>query len=283
MTPLRQKMIDAMLVRGFSERTHRSYLDAITQLARYYHRPPDTLSTDDLQAYFLYMTRERKLSASTCRLTLNAVRFLFINVLKQESLTLSLSVPKKPQRIPELLTVEEVAQIIAAAKNLKHQTMLMLCYGCGLRVSELVSIQLRQIESQRHFLRIEQGKGAKDRLVILPDSVLIRLRHYWHIYRPYHWLFQSPDPEKPLSIKTAQLVFSAAKQRAGVEKVGGIHSLRHAYATHQLAAGMPVYQLQKLMGHNNLQSTMRYVHWIPQYQEGKGADLIAALAVNDEH
>jgi len=283
MTTLRQQMIDAMLVRGFSERTHRSYLDAITQLAKYFHRSPDELSIDELQAYFLYLTKERKLSAATCRLTLNAIRFLFIHVLKRQEFTLSIVIPRNPQRIPELLTSEEVARIVAASKNLKHQTMLKVCYGCGLRVSELMNLKIKDIESCSHLLRVQQGKGAKDRLVLLPESLLAHLRYYWRVYHPYFWLFQGADPEVHLSIETAQRVFSATKKRAEIKKIGGIHRLRHAFATHQLAAGMPVHQLQKLMGHNRLQSTMRYVHWVPRYQEGQGADLIAALEVNHEY
>jgi len=282
MSALRQQMIDAMTVRGFSERTHRSYLDAITQLAKHYNRSPDQLSIEELQTYFLYLTKEKKLSAATCRLTLNAIRFLFINVLGRESFTLPIVIPKNPQRIPELLTQEEVSRILAASKNLKHQTFLRVCYGCGLRVSELVNLQVKDIESQSHLLRIQQGKGAKDRLVLLPDSLIYFLRLYWQIYRPYHWLFCSSTLEQAVSIATAQKAFQRAKRKAGIKKVGGIHSLRHAYATHQLAAGMPVHQLQKLMGHNSLQSTMRYVHWVPRYQEGQGADLIAALEVTDE-
>jgi len=283
MTILRQKMIDAMLVRGFSERTHRSYLDAITQLAKYYHRSPDKLSIDELQAYFLYLTKEKKLSAATCRLSLNAIRFLFTQVLNKERFTLSIATPKIPQRIPELLTSEEVAQILSASNNLKHYTLLMLCYGCGLRVSELVNLQIKDIQCQQHLLRVVQGKGAKDRLILMPDSLIMHLRDYWQVYRPHHWLFQSPNPEVHLSIQTAQRAFSSAKRRATIHKVGGIHSLRHAFATHQLAAGMPVHQLQKMMGHNRIQSTLRYVHWVPQYQEGHGTDLIAGLEVNHEH
>jgi len=283
MTALRQQMIDAMLVRGFSERTHRSYLDAITQLAKYYRRSPDELSIDELQTYFLYLTKERKLSAATCRLTLNAIRFLYIKVLNRKDFTLSIVTPKSPQRIPDLLTPEEVARIVEASKNLKHQTLLKVCYGCGLRVSELMNLQIKDIESQSHLLRITQGKGAKDRLVLLPESLLIHLRYYWRVYHPYKWLFQGREPAIHLGIETAQRVFTATKKRADIHKVGGIHSLRHAFATHQLAAGMPVHQLQKLMGHNSLQSTMRYVHWVPRYQEGQGIDLIAALEVNHEH
>jgi len=283
MTPLRQKMVDAMQVRGFSVRTHESYLSAVRDLARYYHRPPDQLNVDELQAYFLYLVKERGLSGASCRLYLNGIRFLFLQVLDWDSFDIQLHAPKAAQRIPELLTRAEVGQILSACKNTKHRMMLETCYGCGLRVSELVALKVRNIDSERHLLRIEQGKGAKDRPVILSPSLLEKLRDYWRCCHPTRWLFPRRDTDVALCISTPQRVFTVAKRRAGIDKVGGIHALRHAYATHQLEAGLPVHQLQRLLGHQNLQSTLRYVHWVPGYQEGQaGTDLIAALEVDHE-
>jgi len=283
MTPLRQKMMDAMQVRGFSIRTHESYLSAVRDLARYYHRPPDRLNADELQAYFLYLVKERGLSGASCRLYLNGIRFLYLHVLDWDSFDIQLHVPKAAQRIPELLTCAEVGQILSACRNPKHRMMLELCYGCGLRVSELVALKVRDIDSERQLLRIEQGKGAKDRPVILSPSLLERLRDYWRRYHPTLWLFPRRDTDVALDVSTPQKVFTAAKRRAGIDKVGGIHSLRHAYATHQLEAGLPVHQLQRLLGHQNIHSTLRYVHWVPGYKEGqRGTDLIAALEVDHE-
>jgi len=281
MTPLRQKMMDAMQVRGFSVRTHESYLAAVSDLARYYHRPPDQLNADELQAYFLYLVKERGLSGASCRLYLNGIRFLYLQVLNWERFDIPLQVPKAAQRIPELLTRAEVGQILSACHNPKHRMLLTTCYGCGLRVSELVAVKVRDIDGERQLLRIEQGKGAKDRQVILSPSLLEQLRDYWRGYRPRVWLFPRRDTEVALNISTPQRVFTRAKRRAGIDKVGGIHSLRHAYATHQLEAGLPVHQLQRLLGHQNIHSTLRYVHWAPGHQEGRrGADLIAALEVD---
>ena len=280
MTLLRQKMMDAMQLRGFSVRTHQSYLSAVSNLSRYYHRPPDQLNVDELQAYFLYLVKERGLSGASCRLYLNGIRFLYLQVLGWDALKVELQVPKAAQRIPELLTRTEVGQILSACKNIKHRMMLTTCYGCGLRVSELVALKVRDIDGERHLLRIEQGKGAKDRQVIISPSLLEQLRCYWRRYRPAPWLFTRRDMDVALNISTPQRVFTTAKRQAGIDKVGGIHSLRHAYATHQLEAGLPVHQLQRLLGHQNLQSTLRYVHWVPGYQEGQaGTDLIAALEV----
>lgn len=284
MTPLRQKMIEAMQLRGFSPRTHQSYLAAVSALAQHYGRSPEALDRDELQAYFLYLVKERGLSAASCRLYLNGIVFLYREVLKREALELAVQVPRRPQRIPELLTRQEVRALLASPSNFKHRTLLQLCYGCGLRVSELVSVKVSHIDGERHLLRVEQGKGAKDRAVVVSPTLLQALRHYWQHYRPRRYLFAGREDNEPLSLSSAQRVFVAAKRQVGIEKIGGIHSLRHAYATHQLEAGVPVHQLQRLLGHDSIQSTLRYVHWIAGYRPGEQAshDLLAALEANDE-
>lgn len=282
MTPLRQKMIDAMLVRGFAVRTQQSYLEAVIQLSKHYHRSPEILTTAQLQEYFLYLVKKRQLAPATCRLYLNAIRFLYLQVLEWKEIALVLNTPKRKQRIPELLSRDEVARLLAAVENMKHRMMLTTCYGCGLRVSELMALQVSDIDGERSLLRVTQGKGGKDRQVILSATLLQQLRRYWRIFHPATVLFYGRNPRSTLSITTAQKVFQAAKQRAGIHKVGGIHSLRHAYATHQLAAGMPLPQLKEMLGHSDLHSTMRYLHWVPQYTEGYGADLVAGLELGQE-
>ena len=281
MTPLRLQMIEAMQQRGFSERTHQTYLSLVNDLARYYHRSPATLNTDELQAYFKHLAIERKLAGTSCRLHLHAVRFLYLKVLNWPSFDVPVVIPKSAQRIPELLTRAEVVQIFKACANPKHRMLLTLCYGGGLRVSEVVAVRVRHIDGERHLLRIEQGKGAKDRAVILSASLLDALRRYWHRYRPDDWFFPTEHhPDRHLSIGTAQKLFLRAKHKSDVSKTGGIHSLRHAYATHQLESGLPVNQLQHLLGHRNLNSTLRYLHWAPTAHRSAGghADLISALA-----
>ena len=205
-------------------------------------------------------------------------------MLARDAFEVTLQVPRKAQRIPELLTRKEVRAVLASANNRKHQALLQLCYGCGLRVSELVAVKVRHLDGERHLLRVEQGKGAKDRAVIVSPTLIGQLRDYWQDYRPNTWLFPGQQPSEALGIQTAQRVFTAAKRRAGIAKVGGIHSLRHAYATHQLEAGVPVHQLQRLLGHGDIRSTLRYVHWIAGYHPGERAshDLLAALVQDDE-
>jgi len=226
MTKLRQAMIDAMLVRGFAVRTHESYLYAVTDLAKYYRRSPEQLNTGEIQDYFLYLVKERHLSPASCRLSLNGIRFLYQEVLHRE-FEAKIQVPKRSQRIPELLTRKEVAAILEACINRKHWILLTVCYGCGLRVSELLNLKVRDIDGERRLLRIDQGKGAKDRMVEIPETLLLQLRRYWQLFRPYEWLFPGRDPTTALAVTSAQKCFTASKCKAGVDKVGGIHSLRH--------------------------------------------------------
>lgn len=142
---------------------------------------------------------------------------------------------------------------------------------------------MRDIDGERRLLRIDQGKGAKDRMVELPETLLVKLRCYWQLIRPHEWLFPGRDPQVALGISSAQKCFTASKREAGVDKVGGIHSLRHAYASHQLAAGMPITKLQHQLGHKDIHTTLRYLHWIPSYQGGdSGTDLIADLEADHE-
>ena len=284
MTPLRKQMIEAMQMRGFSPRTHQSYLYAVTKLASYYHRSPSLLSIDELQSFFRYLSLDRHLSGSSCRLYMSALQFLYLQVLEWDAFDVPFTFPKKKQRLPELLTRAEVRCILDSCSNPKHRTMLTTCYGCGLRASELMAIKVRHIDGERRLLRVEQGKGSKDRAVVLSEQLLIHLRHYWQRYHPHTWLFPSRRSDYALSIGTAQKVYQRAKGRAGITKRGGIHSMRHAYATHQLEAGLPVHVLQHQLGHKDIKSTLRYVHLVPNYQQDREVwcDLIAGLEVDND-
>ena len=280
MSPLRQKMIDTMVLRGHASSTQESYLYAVTQLAAYYHRSPDLLDVGEVESYFLYLLRERQLAPASVRLYVNAVRFLFSQVLKRPLEHSPIHYPKQPQRIPELLSRNDVQQVLAHCKNRKYYTMLALCYGAGLRVSELTALYVRDIDSERDILHVRQGKGARDRELILTHGMLHLLRHYWQVYRPLDVLFYGREIRIPIGTSSVQKTYYRAKRSAGINKRGGIHALRHAYATHQLEAGMPVYQLQRLLGHQNIRTTLRYVHWLPHHQSdgGRGADLVCDLA-----
>ncbi|MCP4489699.1 MAG: tyrosine-type recombinase/integrase [Gammaproteobacteria bacterium] len=285
MTYLRQKMIDAMLMHGFSPRTHKCYLAAVSGLAKYYSRSPDQISIEEIERYFLYLIKTRHLAPASCNQYFNAIRFLYLKVLGWEAFDIKMTLPKCPQRIPELLTRKDINSILEATSNAKHKMLLLCCYACGLRVSEVVAIQIRHIDGERQLLRVEQGKGMKDRYVPMSDHLLHALRTYWSQYHPGTWLFFSSHRKgNHLAAGTAQKFYTTAKRAAKIEKIGGIHGLRHAYATHQLEAGTPVHWLQRQMGHANIKTTLRYIHWIHNYQvsDNPAVDLVSELEVRDE-
>lgn len=276
MNPLRKAMIDQMLLKGFSERTKASYLNAVSLLARHYHLSPNKLKPSDIQNWFLYLVKERQLSPATCRLYLNAIRFFYLSVLHWSAFQIELTTPKRKQRIPDLLSSSEVRLILKNSSHLKYRTMFTVCYVCGLRVSELVALKVQHIHAEQHYLQVVQGKGFKDRNLPLSSSLLDILRDYWRAFRPAVFLFTGNSPNVPISITSVQKYFTKAKARAEITKVGGIHGLRHAYASHQLAAGMPLHQLKEHLGHSDIKSTERYLHWCPETSSGS-LDLLQML------
>ena len=189
MTPLRQQMITAMQMHGFSPRTHDSYLAAVRDLAKFTRRSPDTLAHADLTRSFEHLVRQRTLAPASVRLMYNGIRFFYLQVLGWPTVDLEVTLPKRPQRIPELLTRRAVAAILTACDNARYRMMLTLCYGCGLRLSEVLALRVKDIDGERRLLRIAQGKGAKDRLVPLSPTLLAELRADWRQYRPNDWLF----------------------------------------------------------------------------------------------
>jgi integrase/recombinase XerD len=265
MTHLRQQMIDLMMVKHLSPRTQTSYLYSVQSLAVFYHRSPDTLTQEDVQQYLIDLVKRRHLAANSCRLQLQGIRFFYLHVLGQSLVVAHLCYPKRELKIPDLLTHSEAQQLVNAPSNLKHQTLLKVCYGCGLRVSELCRLRVKDIDGERQLLLVK-GKGNKDRLVPLPATVLKQLRYYWQRYRPTDILFYSERGDFPLSISAAQRLYYRVKKAQGIDKKGGIHGLRHAFATHQLEAGLPIHLLQRWLGHSDIHTTMRYIHWVPTYQ-----------------
>lgn len=282
-TPLRQRMSDAMQLRGFAPKTIKSYLYAVERLSRYYHCSPDKINPDQVQAWFLYLVQERHLSPSSCRLLFNGVRFLYVSVLSDDAFSdFKFSLPKRHQHIPDLLTRREVAVLLSDGKDPIKRLMLRTCYSCGLRVSELVHIRLRDIDGEHQLLHISDGKGHKDRFVPIPDSLLHQWRVYWTKCRPEDWLFPSRGAagkeRGSLCVTAIQKYFRQLKQQADIQKRGGIHALRHAFATHALEAGMPIHQLQSILGHSHIQTTMRYLHWLPDKPGEAGVlDLLVRL------
>jgi site-specific recombinase XerD len=260
MTALRMRMDNDMLVRGMAERTREAYLAAVARLARHYRRSPDRLSPQEVQAYLVHMLREEKLAWSTCNIAVQAFRFLYHTTLGRPAPSFTIPGPKQPQRLPEILSPAEVRRVLESTANRKQRALLATTYAAGLRVSEVVRLQLRDLDAQRMSLRVQQGKGGKDRDTLLSPRLLEELRAYWRQYRPARWLFPARGGQGPMDSSTAQKLYSAAKQRAGITKRGGIHALRHAFATHLLEAGTDLHTIQRLLGHGHLGSTMRYFH-----------------------
>jgi site-specific recombinase XerD len=260
MTELRRLMIQAMVVRGMAARTQQSYVAAVRRLARHYRRPPDELTTEEVQSYLAHMLEVDGLSWSTCSIAANAFRFLYHVTLKRSAVDFVVPRPRQGQRLPEILSREEVVRVIAAIAHPKHRLAVEAIYACGLRLSEATALKVRDIDRDRMTVRIEQGKGRKDRYVPLSKRLRNRLEEYWSAHPSGHWVFEGHNPDRPLHVTAVQRAYTLAKLRAGIQKHGGVHALRHAYATHLIESGVDVLTVQRLLGHRSVSTTMRYFH-----------------------
>ena len=262
MSPLRQRMIDAMQLRGLAARTQQSYVGAVVGLARHYRCSPDELDSERVQGYLLHLIRERGLARSSVNQAGCAFRFLYGTVLDGKY-RVQVPLGKAEQRLPEILSRAELARMFTCATPGKPRTVLMTAYALGLRVSELCQLRVRDIDgaADRMCVHIVQGKGAKDRYVPLTPDTLQMLRMWWLAAKPREWLFcAQSEPTLPLYEDSASRWFHAARTRAGIAKSGGIHTLRHCYATHLLESGVDLHTLSKWLGHRHVSTTMRYLH-----------------------
>jgi integrase/recombinase XerD len=275
MTPLRRRMIDAMLLRGFAARTQEAYCDAVVALAKHYHRSPDTLSAEQLQSYLLYLITQKKLAYASVNQAACAFRFIFGTVLRWPEVRFDIPMAKVPKRLPQILSREQVTRLIEAAATLRGRTLLTTTYAAGLRVSEVCALQLADIESapDRMCLKVRQGKGGQDRYTMLSPRLLDALRRYWRDRRPRQWLFPNRSGTAPIDLKTAQRIYCAARDAAGIPREGGIHTLRHAFATHLIEAGVDLPTVQRLLGHGHIGTTMRYVHLARSHLTGTTSPL----------
>jgi site-specific recombinase XerD len=271
-------MLDAMVLRGLATRTQETYLWNVEQLARHYWRSPDRLSDEQVQAYLLFLLQERHLSRSTVNQASCSVRFLVCDVLGQTERRLQIPMGRTPQRLPELLTRAEVAALLGAASSVKARTLLMTAYASGLRLSELCALRGCDIDSapDRMCIRVVQGKGARDRYSLLCADLLEQLRLYWRTCRKHaaasQWLFAGEhDTSKALNTSCAQRYYYLARDAAGITKVGGIHTLRHCFATHLLESGVDLHSISKWLGHGQLSTTGRYLRMAnPGQSAGSG-------------
>ena len=284
MTPLRQRMIDAMVLRGFAARTQETYLCAVGQLARHHHLSPALLSDEQVQAYLLYLLQERQRSRSTVNVTSCAMRFLICDVLGQDQRRAQIPLGHAPLRLPEVLSRAEVAALLAAPISPKAKMFLTLAYASGLRLSELCRLRGCDIDSapDRMCIRVIQGKGAQDRYALLTPELLDDLRLYWRARRAgakgSDWLFPSRlMPARPIDRASGQRYYYLARAAAGITKVGGIHTLRHCFATHLLEAGVDLHSVSKLLGHAHLSTTSRYLR-MARPGHGAGDNALALLS-----
>ena len=260
MTVLRQRMTEDMQVRNLSPHTQRAYIQHVSLFARHFDRSPAVLGPEDIRTYQLYLMNERKLAPSSIQIAIAALRFLYRVTLKKKwDLKEVIPSPKSATKLPVVLSPDEVIRFLGCLNNIKHRAILTTCYAAGLRISEAVHLKLTDIDSQRMVIRVAQGKGQKDRYVMLSPKLLETLRSYWSTARPKEWLFPGDFPDQPITRFTIAVACEKARRRSGISKPITPHSLRHAFAVHLLEAGTDVRTIQLLLGHRNLTTTARYL------------------------
>lgn len=261
----RDAMDQAMALRGLAPKTCLVYLSWVRRLVQFCRVVPDQLAPEQVKSYLLHLTQERKLAFSTFNQALNAIRFFFIEVLKRPFVLEGLHYQRPPRRLPVVMSDEEVLRLLDAASPLRDRALLETAYATGLRVSEVTRLQITDIDSQRMVIRVEQGKGRKDRYVMLSQSLLETLREYWRASKPRVFLFPGVGGKQPLCVSAAQKAFGKARERAGIKKPVSFHTLRHSFATHLLEDGANVRKIQALLGHRSLKTTERYTHLTEDY------------------
>jgi len=268
MTPLRQRMIEDMQLRGLSPRTQESYVREVRQLALHYGKSPDLLTDEDLRQYFLYLRNQKQASRSSCTVALCAIKFLFERTLQRAWPLLELVRPPQAHTLPVVLSPDEVWQILAQIHLPHYQVCLSIIYACGLRLREGVGLRVPQIDSARMQLHIQGGKGNKDRYVPLPPRALALLRRHWRTHRNPVWLFPAYNDRPrlaqtasaPFDVRGVQRAFQLAVQLSGVHKPASVHTLRHSWATHLLESGVNLRLIQVWLGHTSPTTTAIYTH-----------------------
>jgi site-specific recombinase XerD len=261
----RDAMERAMALRGFAPKTRSAYLSWVRRLIQFCRVVPDRLTNEHVRAYLLHLTQERKLAFSTFNQALNAARFFFLEVLKRPFVVEGLRYQRPPRRLPVVMNDEEVSRLLAAAVSLRDRALLETGYATGMRVGEVTRLLITDLDSGRMAIRVDQGKGRKDRYVMLSQSLLETLRAYWRESKPKVFLFPGLGGKKPLCVSAAQKAFDRARLQAGIKKPVSFHTLRHSFATHLIENGTSVRTVQALLGHRSLQTTQRYLHLAQNY------------------
>jgi integrase/recombinase XerD len=260
MTALRQRMLEDMKIRNLALNTQDSYLRQVFQFARHFGKSPDLLGQEEIRSYQIYLTQEKKLAPGSVTIAVSALRFLYKVTLRREwNLDDIIPAPRTPKKLPVILSPEEVLQFLSWVPEGKHRTILTTCYAAGLRITEAVSLQAHHIDSQRMVIRVEQGKGQKDRYVMLSRKLLDILRQWWRVARPQIWLFPGDRPEQHIGRNAVELVCKQTRRLYRMAKPITPHSMRHAFAVHLLERGVDVRTIQLLLGHRSLATTARYL------------------------
>jgi integrase/recombinase XerD len=260
MTSLRRRMLEDMQVRNFSPHTQTSYLEQVSRFARHFQQSPERLGPEEIRAYQIYLTNEKKLAVASILLAVAALRFLYLVTLKKAwRVEDIIPAPKKPQRLPVVLSPDEVLQFLACVPNLKHRAIFTTCYAAGLRISEVLHLRPTDIDSRRMVIRVDQGKGQKDRYVMLSPKLLELLRTWWRVARPTEWLFPGDRPGRAIGKDAVEEACQKARRRCRIPKPITPHLLRHAFAVHLLETGTDVRTIQLLLGHRSLATTARYL------------------------
>ena len=259
MTPLRRRMLEDMSIRNLAPNTQLSYVKHVCAYAKHFHRSPEQLGSQEVRAYQVHLINTRKLSASSVRCATAALRFVYKVTLKQNWTPEDIALPKKPFKLPVVLSPGEVMHFLNSVESLMHRTILTSAYAAGLRVSEATHLKVTDIDSQRMVIRVDQGKGRRDRYVMLSPRLLDALRVYWKTVRPTTWLFPGDTSDLPISTHAVESACQKAHRAAGIHKPITPHSMRHAFATHLLEAGTDVRRIQLLLGHRSLATTSRYL------------------------
>jgi integrase/recombinase XerD len=259
MGQIAQKMKDDLKLRGFAETTQKEYLQRARNFVAHYRCSPTKLGEPEIRKFLLDLVNEKHASPATHHMYVAAIKFLYATTLERPEEVARIPWPKRPQKLPDVLTGEEVERLFTAIRSIKHRAILMTAYGAGLRISEACSLQTADIDSQRMLIHVREGKRSKDRYVMLSERLLAVLRAYWKTVRPTGaYLFPGVIPGRPITTSAVQRVLRKVVVRGGFTKRVTPHSLRHGFATHLLEAGVDIRTIQRLLGHSSIQTTARY-------------------------
>lgn len=260
MTLLRKRMLEDLRVRNYSPKTQEIYIRHVARFARHFGRSPDQLTAEDIRTYLVHLVESERVSWSSFNQAACALRFFYLVTLGRGDLVPHIPFPRTPKKLPTVLSTEEVARLLRAVPNLKHRALLITIYATGLRISEALALKVTDIDSERMVITVRQGKGLKDRTVMLSPQLLEVLRRYARQFLPRDWLFPGSRPDQPIHATVVQRACAQARLVAGLSKPATVHTLRHSFATHLLETGTDLRIIQTLLGHRSLKTTAIYTH-----------------------